>query len=513
MSAPPRARVLARSEHSVSRRNIDPDALKILYRLHHAGHLAYLVGGGVRDLLLGRLPKDFDIGTDATPEDILDLFRNSRVIGRRFPIVQVMFGRGKVYEVATFRALDEAASEDTDVDAELSDQDTLEEEARLEAEADRLVGLGGEPGEEPEDEAPEDEDEDEDEEADELAAPPVDRRPRADGAPAGRSPLALAATGPAERREPRSRRGYDRGRHLLEFADQRYGSPVEDAWRRDLTINGLFYDIADFSVIDYVGGLADLEAGVIRSIGDADERFQGDPVRMIRALRHGGRTGFRIEPSTWDAILRHRERLVDCSKARVLEEFYRDLRGGAALPSLSLMRKAGLLAAILPALDEFLPPLAAETPAPLPWRRLALLDEAMAAGEEVSNGFLLALLLAFPLLESLQAREAGGGESARVDFGRHAYRFLKPLTARLGVARRDTEQLFLIALSQRRLAHCLDGQPVPGFFRNKPYFGEAYRLFTLDAEARGLAAPALHFGTTRRRSRRRRSRRRRSPAE
>ena len=508
MSAPPQARVLARSEHNVSRRYIDPDALKILYRLHNAGHLAYLVGGGVRDLLLGRVPKDFDIGTDATPEDILDLFRNSRVIGRRFPIVQVMFGRGQVFEVATFRALDEAASEEADADPELSDQDTLEEEARLEAEADRLVGLDGEP---------EEESEQDDEDEDELVGDPRTLRPPAGPAPAApreRVSRALAAATLGAPREPRSRRGYDRGRHLLEFADQRYGSPTEDAWRRDLTINGLFYDIADFSVIDYVGGLADLEAGVIRSIGDADERFQSDPVRMIRALRHGARTGFRIEPATWDAILRHRERLVDCSKARVLEEFYRDLRGGAALPSLSLMRRAGLLGAILPALEEFLPPLPPEGDAPLPWRRLALLDEAMAAGEEHSNGFLLALLLAFPLLDTLHAREAaaGGEPNARVDFGRLAYRFLKPLTARLGVARRDTEQLFLIALSQRRLAGCLDGQPVPGFFRNKPYFGEADRLFTLDAETRGLAAPPLLFGGSRRRSRRR-HRRRRSPAE
>jgi poly(A) polymerase len=506
MSAPPRARVLARSEHSVSRRNIDPDALKILYRLHHAGYLAYLVGGGVRDLLLGRVPKDFDIGTDAPPEAILDLFRNSRVIGRRFPIVQVMFGRGKVFEVATFRALDEAASEETDADPELSDQDTIEEEARLEAEADRLVGLNGEPEEEADEESEETDEEAEDEfgfSARSLPAPALHRE---------RAPLAVAVE--TETRAPRSRRGYDRGRHLLEFADQRYGSPAEDAWRRDLTINGLFYDIADFSVIDYVGGLADLEAGVIRSIGDADERFQGDPVRMIRALRHGGRTGFRIEPATWDAILRHRERLADCSKARVLEEFYRDLRGGAALPSLGLMHKAGLLGAILPALDEFLPPLATNGDPSLPWRRLALLDEAMAAGEEYSNGFLLALLLAFPLLDSLHAREdaAGGEGNARVDFGRLAYRFLKPITARLGVARRDTEQLFLIALSQRRLARCLDGQPVPAFLRNKPYFSEAYRLFTLDTEARGLAAPPLLFGGSRRRSRRRR-RRRRSPAE
>lgn len=517
MAAPPRARVLARNEHCVSRRNIDPDALKVLYRLHHAGFLAYLVGGGVRDLLLGRLPKDYDIGTDATPEDVLDLFRNSRVIGRRFPIVQVMFGRGKVFEVATFRALDVAEEEP---DPALSDQDTLEEEARLEAEADSLVGEGESEGD-AEDEGDEEEPETAgvgSDRAGERAAAGFAAALARDEAAALAARERVALAGPP--RLPRARRAYDRGRHLLEFADQRYGSPAEDAWRRDLTINGLFYDIADFSVIDYVGGLADLEAGLIRAIGDPELRFLADPVRMIRALRHGGRTGFRIEPATWTAILHHRERLADCSKARVLEEFYRDLRGGAALPSLRLMREAGLLAAIAPTLAETLPPLPPMTGAeaasgeaerlPLPWRRLALLDEAVAEGEEFTNGFLLALLLAFPLLEALQAREAEDPR-ARVDFGRLAYRFLKPITARLGVARRDTEQLFLIALSQRRLARCLDGEPVPGFFRNKPYFSEAYRLFQLEADARGLAAPPLVFGKARRRSRRRQ--RRRSPAE
>ncbi|MBM4118495.1 hypothetical protein FJ251_12315 [bacterium] len=508
MTAPPRARVLARSEHIVSRRNIDPDALKTLYRLHHAGFRAYLVGGGVRDLLLGRQPKDFDIGTDATPEEVLDLFRNSRVIGRRFPIVQVMFGRDRIFEVATFRALAEPEEE---TDPALTDQDTLEEEARLEAEADRLEGE-----DEDEERAQEADEEDADAEFDgERAAAGFAAALARDEAAvlAARARAALAAPP----REPRSRRAYDRGRHLLEFADQRYGSPAEDAWRRDLTINGLFYDIADFCVIDYVGGLADLEAGLIRAIGDPDQRFLGDPVRMIRALRHAGRTGFRIEPATWAAIVCHREHLSECSKARVLEEFYRDLRGGAALPSLRLMREAGLLAAIVPALAEYLPPPAAEAaPAapsalPLPWRRLALLDAAMTEGEDLSNGFLLALLFAFPLLEALHAREREDPQ-ARVDFGRLAYRFLKPITARLGVARRDTEQLFLIALSQRRLARCLDGEPVPGFFRNKPYFGEAYRLFQLDAEARGLATPPLVFGRARRRARRR-HRRRRSAAE
>lgn len=464
------ARILHRPEHSVSRQDIDTDALKVLYRLHRNGFKAFLVGGSVRDLLIGSIPKDFDIATDATPEDILDLFRNSRIIGRRFPIVHVMFGRGKVMEVATFRALD--VEEDAE-GALPTDQDSMEEEALLEEEADLLVT------------ATDSSDEDDEDEDDEVEA--------AVGKPALR------------REERRGRRRYnDRGRHLLEFADQRYGSPAEDARRRDLTVNGLFYDIADFSVIDYVGGLDDLNARRIRTIGDPDQRFTSDPVRMIRALRHAGRMDFRIDAETWSAIGRQRERLKECSKARVLEEFYRDLRGGAALPSLRLMRESGVLPVLLPALESILPPVPEGAELPLPWKRLELLDRRIGEDEAFSNAWLLALLLSQPLLDHLARLELERGGA--VDYGRSAYRYLKPMTSQLGVARRDNERLFLIAISQRRLEGCRRGQPIPGFFRNKPYFSEAFELFKLDSEARGLELPPLEFGSRggRRRSRRRR---------
>ena len=461
MPAPPDARVLPRSEHSISRQHIDPDALKVLYRLHRNGFLGYMVGGGVRDLLLGREPKDFDIGTDATPEQILDLFRNSRVIGRRFPIVHVMFGRHKVMEVATFRALDEEGGNGGELP---TDQDTLEEEALLEEEADLLEGKAVD---------------EEEEEVAEVVPKALPRR--------------------------RKRRYNDRGRHLLEFADQNYGSPAEDAMRRDLTINGLFYDIADFSVIDYVDGLDDLDARRIRTIGDPDQRFASDPVRMIRALRHAGRIDFEIDRETWEAIERHREELQECSKARILEEFYRDLRGGAALPSLRLMQASGVLSVLLPSADDILPRFEDGDELPLAWKRLEILDRRVAEGEVFSNAFLLAMLLAYPLIGALgHLNEEAGG---RVDSGRLAYRYLKPITTHLGVARRDNERLFLIAISQRRLGLCREGQQVPGFFRNKPYFEEAHRLFALDMEARGLEVPPLEFGGRGRRSRRRRRRR------
>ena len=485
-------RVLSRPEHNISRRDIDPDALKILYRLSRSGHRAYLVGGGVRDLLLGVVPKDFDIGTDATPEQILELFRNSRIIGRRFPIVHILFGRGKAVEVATFRSPDEEGEAETPLP---TDEDSLEEKRRLEAEADALIDSDDDGDEDDEDDG--DEEFEEESEENESQDAVTGSREKGEGERGSR------------RRGGRDRRHYDRGRHLLEFSAQiEYGTPAEDAARRDLTINGLFYDISDFSVIDYVGGLADLDARVIRGIGDPDVRFRDDPVRIIRALRHSARTGFEIEPATWAACTKHAGRLLECSKARVLEEFYRDLKNGAALGSLNLMKRSGVLGVILPELDGFLPEWSGreEDEMPLAWHRLAQLDKRILAGETFSSPLCLALLFTFPLLAHLDRVEADG-ERGRPDIGRVAYRFLKPLTTRLGVARRDTEQLFLISISQRRLSRCADGQPIPGFFANKAYFEDALRLFSLDAEARGIDVPEPRFTTARKRRRSRRRRR------
>ena len=191
-------RVIPRAEHPISRRDIDPDALKVLYRLRQFNHVAYLVGGSVRDLLLGRRPKDFDIGTSAHPYQVKKLFRNCWIIGRRFRLAHVKFGT-KVIEVATFR---------------------------------RQV----QPGEE-------------------IVQ---------DGVPVP-DPATHA------------------GEHLL-HRDNTFGTPEEDAFRRDFTINALVYDIATFSIIDYVNGLEDLQAGIVRSIGDPEVRFVEDPVRMLRAV-------------------------------------------------------------------------------------------------------------------------------------------------------------------------------------------------------------------------------------
>src|SRR4249920_518270 len=225
-------RIVPREEHPISRRDIDSDALKVLYRLRQGEYTAYLVGGSVRDLLLGRHPKDFDIGTSAHPYQVKKLFRNCWIIGRRFRLAHVKFGQ-KVIEVATFR---------------------------------RQVAVG-----------------------EEIVQ---------DGVPAP---------------DPTTPEGEQLIHH-----DNTFGTPEEDAFRRDFTINALAYDIATFSVIDYVGGLEDLRAGVVRSIGDPDVRLREDPVRMLRAVALAARLDFALDPLVVDAIKQLRHEIARSSPARLL---------------------------------------------------------------------------------------------------------------------------------------------------------------------------------------------------
>jgi poly(A) polymerase len=248
---------------SLDRTAIDPDADRVVRKLTRAGYKAYLVGGCVRDLLVSRTPKDFDVATSATPNEIKSTFRNCRIIGRRFRLAHVFFG-SKIIETSTFRA------------------------------------------------------------------------------------------------NPRDEDDHD----LLIRRDNVFGTETEDARRRDFTINGLFYDVEREEVIDHVGGLADLDARLIRTIGDPDIRFQEDPVRMLRAIKFAARLSFGFEPATWRALLRWRSEISKCAPPRLLEEVHRLLRGGAARRSFELLVETGVLAVLSPYLAGLLEGEGAPTTAP-----------------------------------------------------------------------------------------------------------------------------------------------------
>jgi poly(A) polymerase len=274
--------IVARSDHSISRRNIDQDALKVLYRLHEHRYTAYLVGGSVRDLLLGRRPKDFDVGTSAHPHQVKKLFRNCWIIGRRFRLAHVRFGP-KTIEVATFRR-------------QVDPSELLADAADAEA-ADHAI----------------------------------------EAAPGSDHGTELAKT-----------RAHDR----LIHRDNTFGTPEEDAFRRDFTINALFYDIGTYAIIDYVGGLQDLRDRLIRSIGDPGVRFLEDPVRMMRAVVFAARLDFRIDGAILDAIDVHRYEIGRASPARLVEEYFKILRSGSAEKSLRMLKETRLLREITPELDQ-----------------------------------------------------------------------------------------------------------------------------------------------------------------
>src|SRR5690606_9958746 len=300
---------------------LDSDALSVIHRLRSFGHQAYLVGGCVRDLLLGRQPKDFDVATSAHPGEIRAIFRNCRLIGRRFRLAHVYFRDGKIVETATFRT-----------------------NPRIEGEA----------------------------------------------------------------------------QDLLITRDNAFGTAEEDAQRRDFTVNGLFYDVVLGKVLDYVGGKADLERRILRTIGDPDVRIQEDPVRLLRAVRFAAKLGFEIEKKTWDALVRHKGGLARCAPARVLEEVFRLLRSGHARTCLDLFLR-------MEALDILLPPLANHLRQASPEAReaffasLGRLDEIVQAGNLPDDSVLLAALLVTLAVEEDRRRQAerqeaaAGSESASED--------------------------------------------------------------------------------------------------
>ncbi len=316
---------------------IDPDAAKVVRRLIRHGHEAYLVGGCVRDLLLGRAPKDFDLATSARPEEVRSLFRNSRVIGRRFRLVHVLFGGGKIIETATFRRSPEP------------EQSSL--------------------------------------------------------------------------RPPQPIRN-----------DNSFGDAHEDAARRDFTINALFYDLEGRRVLDWVGGMPDIDRRTLRTIGDPVVRFLEDPVRMLRAIKFAARLDLGIAPHVYDAIVQCRGSLAMAARPRLFEELLRMLRQGSAHRSVWLAWETGVLDVLLPELAAYLSD--AQEGDSMAWRLLTELDRASAEGAVVDDVVLSSVLLLEPL------REACSGTEDRVA---EAIDFLEPVMERLAMPRRIADAVRRIA--------------------------------------------------------------------
>ncbi len=335
-----------------------------MYRLQQLGHTAYLVGGSVRDLLLGRRPKDFDIGTSALPHDIKRAFRNCWIIGRRFRLAHVKFGT-KTIEVATFRR-------------------QIQLEAAEENAAEQLNGNG------------------DDASGDAKPLPPM--------APPSRD--------------------------LLIERDNQYGTPEEDAFRRDFTINGLFYDPAERTVIDYVGGIEDLRAGAVRSIGDPVMRFQEDPVRMLRAIVMSERLEFKLDALVIEALDKIGPHIRHAAPARLLEEYYKILRSGAAERVFSGLARASLIEHISPEMEEGLSEEFFESLSRLDAYRLRF----DTAPETLTNTILLGSLLV-PLGMLDQAHRRYGIQQQYY-----------PALGRLPLPRKDVERLTHLLSLQPRLS-------------------------------------------------------------
>ncbi|MBI2897192.1 MAG: polynucleotide adenylyltransferase PcnB [Deltaproteobacteria bacterium] len=368
---------------------IDPDAVKVVRRLMKHDHQAYLVGGCVRDLLLDRRPKDFDVATSARPGEVRSLFRNCRIIGRRFRLAHILFADRKVIEVATFR----------------KDPD----EAREREGVDGGPALGG----------------DDDD--------------------------------------------------ILIRMDNVFGEPDEDAARRDFTINALFYDLERSEIIDYVGGMTDVERRVVRTIGDPDIRFREDPVRILRAIKFASRLDLGIDPDVLDAMVVHREELARAARPRLLEEVFRLLRGGAAHRSTWLMWETGALSVVLPELAAFLDDDAPGARAV--WQGLQAADEIQRSGRVLSDAVLFAVLLGEPLREVAQDADDPG---AAIDG------LLQPLVERLVLPRKVRDRVRQAMLVQRKLQTPPRGRATS--LASRDFFADALDLYEVGVRAAGVAA-------------------------
>jgi poly(A) polymerase len=348
--------IIPRSEHGISRSNVSENALKVLYRLKKSGYMAFLVGGGVRDLLLGLRPKDFDIATDAHPEEIRKLFRNSRLIGRRFRLAHVRFGRD-IVEVATFRAGGNSAGDDQEHS--------------------------------------------------------------------------------------------DSGRILR---DNVYGNIHDDIWRRDFTINALYYNIADFSVWDYTGGMDDIRSKTLRLIDDPWVRYREDPVRMLRAVRFAAKLDFTIAPDTAAPIRDLGPLLADVPAARLFDETLKLFQSGHARKSFDQLVEYDLLTYLFPSAAALVRGIEGESVAQFIRQGLANTDTRVAEEKSITPMFLYAVFL-WPGVKRLAEVLAKDQNVSEYEAMQEAmYRVVAEQTARTSVPKRFSAPMKELLALQRRFS-------------------------------------------------------------
>ncbi len=373
--------VIPRSKHTISRRQISESALKVLYRLNKSGHRACLVGGGVRDVILGMQPKDFDIATDATPEQLRVLFKNCRLIGRRFRLAHIRFGR-EVIEVATFRQ-----------HAPDSNKTELNTEGRI-------------------------------------------------------------------------------------LRDNTFGNIEEDALRRDFTVNALYYDINDYSVLDYAQGMQDLENSTIRLIGDPAIRYKEDPVRMLRAIRFAAKLEFSIEQKTEQAIFDHGHLLTDIPSARLYDEVLKIFHSGFALSAYQMLRHYQLFQYLFPALDRYLKSEPSEAVLDFIEQALVNTDIRVRENKPISPAFIFAILL-WPLAHQrniqLQSEKVNPALALQIAGNDVFADQIKTIS----VPRRFSQIAKNIWLLQPRFAKISGKQPLR--LLNHPNFRAAYDFFCIQS--------------------------------
>ena len=386
----PTPRIIPRKQHPISRKNIDREALKVLYRLRDAGHVAYLVGGGVRDLHQGKTPKDFDISTNARPGRLRKIFRNSRLIGRRFRLVQVFFPGNKIIEVSTFRCRSEY-----DIN----------------------------------------------------------------GTASGNADAVLAA-------------------------NNTFGTPSDDAFRRDLTINALFYSIENHSIIDYVGGVKDLEDGIIRLIGKPERRITRDPARMMRVIRHAARNNFVIEPATWEAIIAHRDKLMLCPISRIRDELMRDLRSGDSCPWTKLALDSSLFEVLFPFYAPALQPSRNDDSRKLLLDIQASVDRLHKFGVPLPDQILLSLLLVPWALHEydLLNKSCKGGDFHRLL--RQVRGGLDEILGPMSIKKSHKENIALQLVNLPQFTKFSKENSWPKWLKRKSYYKDCDLFFRIFCEAR-----------------------------